>query len=71
LLVLFQNRFAALNRPQLPALMILTNLQAKRCVRLIQKNPEPLILACDRAYQGELRTFRLARLGYDDWFRDG
>jgi hypothetical protein len=71
LLVLLQYRFPALNRPQLPTLMVLADLQAKRIVRSIQKNPEPLIIACNRAYQGELRALRFARLGNDGWFWDG
>ena len=71
LLIPFQDRFPALNRSQLPALIVLADPEPEdRFGRLIQKYPESLIVACNGADQRDLRTFRLSWFGYCGHFRD-
>ena len=59
-LILFHGHFAALNRTQFPALIVLADLQPQCCFRrLVEKNPETFIAAGDGADQGELGGFDL------------
>ena len=71
MLILFQCGFTALDRSQLPALMVLADLKPEYHLgRLIQKYSEPLIVACDGADQSELRTLGFPWYGHGYHFRD-